>query len=154
VSYDPKGFGKILRSLREHFGYSYDRASEISGVNRQYIVRIEEGTVAKPSYPLMIQYTSGTYPYTPSEIAALAGLWELNERDVQPRAMRPAVVREVEQYYQTLDTESAHTFATLLRLLIDQHKTVYTNPPEEPEPKSLPDALPTWARERLLSLSV
>jgi transcriptional regulator with XRE-family HTH domain len=80
-TWEKERFGRRMQNVREMYGYSLADAGAISGVDRQYIHRFEKGKIQHPSYPLLIQYATKTYPMTPSDLAGFAELWNSEEKD-------------------------------------------------------------------------
>jgi hypothetical protein len=161
--YSPKVFGESLRALREHLRdssgdlHQYSRAaiSKHTGVNEQFIYRLETQEIQKVSYPDVTAYTTVGLGLTPNETATLAGMWD---EPIIGRPLRtkpePAVVGEVRRYLESLtDERDREDFTILLRLIIEVHRRRFEQRTESTPPPNrtaeIPDHLPDWLKRKL-----
>jgi DNA-binding XRE family transcriptional regulator len=155
--WDAQLFARRMTKLRNSHKLSLADAAAISGVDRQYIHRIEKGKMQHPSFPLLIQYGTKTYPLSPNELADLADLWENTGQ--QPRPTFEGLAAEVAEFVKSLPPSEHQPFAILIRALIDQWAVVRGQTSAQPVwPKPDMDELddpdiPDWLRDKFSNAS-
>ena len=152
--WDGQLFGKTLRAVRNGFGYSLEEASQLSGVDRQMIHRIERGKMQHPSYPLVTKYATRAYPLTPNDIAQAANLWTNAVQPATTASAREGLAGEVEEYLAALPQQGRYTFEILVRTLMQQHKQVRFEDmvfvsSSQFNPDQAGEEIPDWLKSRL-----
>lgn len=121
-AFSPSEFGEKLRAIRERKGLTLELAETTTGVEMHNISRIERGAIEKPSFQQIVDIGKG-YNLTPNEMAALAGLYVIddNEQSVLDDEVWIAV-NDIRNYLNDVNDDERKNLLELTSLLLDTHK--------------------------------
>lgn len=140
----PQEFGERLRALRELRGISQTRLSQLTGISQTAISALERGSIANPTFRDLVAI-GRSLGIDPNHMAALLGLWEVEEDD--PPELRQAF-DEIRRLARRESEDSLRELIVVLRALVSvwRQRHEARAPAGDGEKSELLSKLPSWAR--------
>lgn len=140
----PKLLGERLRALRELRGLSQPRISQLTGMSQTARSALERGEISSPTFHDMV-LLARALGIDPNHMAALAGLWEVEEDD--PPELRQAF-DEIRRLARRESEDSLRELIVVLRALVSvwRQRHEARTPAGDGGKSELLSKLPSWAR--------